>query len=128
MAIKIKFKDETRIVKRKLQITKERVLRAGGPIGVKNMRSFVPVDTWSLSDSIRLTFDFEGNRLIWNAGGTNRNAAQLHDPVVYAQIVEFGRSDLPAYPIQPYFVPGLVDAVSEIKASAVTATRGVLGG
>jgi len=126
MPLKIVFKDKSKIVKRKLKIAKERSLRAGGPIGVNTMQSLVPVDTWSLHDSIRIELELELNQIAWRAGGTNQAASQINDPVVYAQVVEFGRSDLPAYPAQPYFVPGLVEAVSQIRDSAAQQLRSVL--
>ena len=127
MSVTIKFTDKSKIIKRKIKIASDRVLRAGGPIGVQEMRSFVPIDTWSLSDTIRVTFDFQNNRLIWNAGGTNPGSGQFHDPVTYAQVVEFGRSDMPAYPAQPYFVPGLAAGVQKLRAAAIQETKSVLG-
>ena len=126
MPIQIVFKDKSKIVKRKLKIAKERSLRAGGPIGVATMQSLVPVDTWSLHDSIRMELNLEVDEIRWIAGGTNQAASQFYDPVVYAQVVEFGRSDMPAYPAQPYFVPGLVEAVEKIRSSARDQLRSVL--
>lgn len=126
MSLKVIFKDKSKIVKRKLKIARDRSLRAGGPIGVNTMQSLVPVDTWSLHDSIRIELELELNQIVWKAGGTNQSASQINDPVVYAQVVEFGRSDLPAYPVQPYFVPGLVEAVKEIRSAAIQELRSVL--
>ena len=125
MPVKIKFTDRSRIIKRKLNEGRKRALDKSGPIGVAEMQALVPVDTFSLSDSIRVLFKFDRGELEWKAGGTNPQASQLNDPVEYAGAVEFGRADLAAYRAQPYFVPGIREAIPKIRNTTAQAYKDI---
>jgi len=79
---------------------------AGAAILVNGMRGRVPVDTSATQNSIRSGHFVELS--------DTRVVDDIGPETDYAPVIEYGRDDMPNYPIQPFVRPTAIDDFSKV--------------